>query len=72
MVQIPAYYRLCEIVNRDFFFQKDVKDRMTHLHITKDICKSKLKSNPKVLIMDSTYKSNKYQLLLLHIVETTC
>lgn len=35
------------------------------------MCKEKLKANSKILIMDCTYKSNKYQLLLLNIVGTT-
>lgn len=47
MVRILAYYSLCLIINRDFSFQKDVKDHMTHLYFTKDICELKLKSNPE-------------------------
>lgn len=71
MVRILAYYSLCLIINRDFSFQKDVKDRVTHLYFTKDICELKLKSNPEILIMDCTYKSNKYRLPLLNVVGTT-
>lgn len=56
----------------DFSFQKDIKDRVTHIYFTKDICESKLKPNPEVRIMDWTYKSNKYQLPLLNVVGTTC
>lgn len=57
---------------RDFSFQKDTKERVTHLHFTKDICETKLKVNPEILIMDCTYKSNKYRLPLLNVVGTTC
>lgn len=72
MVQILAYYSLCLIIHRDFSFQKDVQDCVTHLYFTKDVCESKLKSNPEVLIMDCTYKFNKYRLPLLNVVRTTC
>lgn len=67
-----AYYHLYLIMSKNLSFQKDIKDRVTHLYFIKDICKSKFKSNLEVLIMDCTYKSNKYQLSLLNIVETTC
>ena len=57
---------------RDFSFQKDTKERVTHLYFTKNVCETKLKVNPEILIMDCTYKSNKYRLLLLNVVGTTC
>lgn len=57
---------------RDFSFWKDVKERATHLHFTKDIYEAKLKANPEVLILDYTYKSKKYRLPLLNVVGTTC
>ena len=45
---------------RDFSFQKDTKERVLHLYFTKDICETKLKVDLEILIMDCTYKSNKY------------
>lgn len=57
---------------RDFSFQKNTKEQVTHLYFTKDICKTKLKVNPEILIMDCIYKCNKYRLPLLNIVGTTC
>lgn len=46
---------------RHFLFWKDVKERATHLHFTKDIYEAKLEANPEVLILDCTYKSSKYR-----------
>lgn len=52
-----------------FPFKRTPKERVTHLYFTKNICEVKLKANPEVLIMDCT---NKYRLLLLNVVGTTC
>ena len=46
------------------------KERVTHLDFTKTICEAKLKANPEVLIVDCTYKSNKYYLPLLNVAGT--
>lgn len=75
MVKLYLLYKVHFIFkltyNRKFFFQKDLKKQVTHLYFTKNIYKAKLKANPKVLIMDCIYKSNKYCLPLLNIVGTT-
>ncbi|WP_375449254.1 transposase [uncultured Nostoc sp.] len=66
------YFIFKLIYFRDFSFQKDLKERVTHLYFTKNIYEAKLKANSEILIMDCTYKSNKYHLPLLSVVGTTC
>lgn len=75
MVKLYLLYKIHFIFkltyNRKFFFQKDLKKRVTHLYFTKNIYEAKLKANSEVLIIDCIYKSDKYCLPLLNVVETT-
>lgn len=48
-------------------FLKDQKDRVTHLFFSRRSCHEMLKENWEVLIMDCTYKTNRYRLPLLII-----
>lgn len=45
--------------------QKDDRDRITHLFFVRESSQELLKSNYKVLVMDCTYKTNRYQMPLL-------
>ena len=52
-------------------FLKDSKDRVTHLFFSRSSCHEMLKVNWEVVIMDATYKTNRYKLPLLIITGTT-
>lgn len=52
-------------------YLKDQKERVTHLFFSRTSCHKILKSNWEVLIMDCTYKTNKYKIPLLVITGTT-
>ncbi len=52
-------------------YLKDQLDRVTHLFVIKKTSEELLKVNPEVLIMDCTYKTNRYKLPLLVISEVT-
>lgn len=72
MIKLYLLYKIFKLTyNRKFFFQKDLKKRVTHLYFTKNIYEAKLKANSEVLIIDCIYKSDKYCLPLLNVVETT-
>ena len=57
--------------SRNSFYLKDNLDRITHLYFSKDSCQSTLMTNPDVLIMDCTYKTNIYKLPLISTMGTT-
>ena len=57
--------------SRNSFYLKDNLDRITHLYFSKDSCQSTLMTNPDVLIMDCTYKTNRYKLPLISTMGTT-
>lgn len=48
-------------------FLKDSRDRVTHLFFSRKSCHKMLKENWEVVIMDATYKTNRYKLPLLII-----
>ena len=49
------------------WFLKDSKDRVTHLFFARSSSQEMLKENWEVVIMDATYKTNRYKLPLLII-----
>ena len=57
--------------SRNSFYLKDNLDRITHLYFSKDSYQSTLMTNPDVLIMDCTYKTNRYKLPLISTMGTT-
>ncbi len=48
-------------------FLKDAKNRVTHLFFSRKSCQEMLKENWEVVIMDATYRTNRYKLPLLII-----
>ena len=66
---IQALIRSLHASDGDWYvkFLKDQKDRVTHLFFSRKSCHETLKENWEVLIMDCTYKTNRYRLPLLII-----
>jgi hypothetical protein len=52
-----------------YAMQKDVETRIVHFFFVKSISKILLKTNYEVLIMNCTYKTNRYKMSLLIISE---
>lgn len=52
-------------------FQKDARNQNTHLFFSKDSLQGILKVNSEVLIMDCTYKTNRFKLPLMVITRQT-
>jgi hypothetical protein len=42
--------------------------RLTHLFIASKVCLENAKKHPDILLMDSTYKTNRFKMLLLDII----
>jgi hypothetical protein len=52
-------------------YQTDDNDKVTTLFFSRCQCLELLRSNPFFLVMDYTYKTNKYKMPLLHIIGST-
>jgi hypothetical protein len=53
------------------FFSKNARNQITHLFYIKESCQFILKINHEVLVLNCTYKINKYKISLLIISEQT-
>ena len=69
---IQALIREFKRKNWIYEFQKNEKNRIINFFFTRDICQQILKSNFEVLVMNCTYKINRFKMPLLMIsVQTT-
>ena len=71
----PMQYLLQNLERDNWFFQyraTELSNEVTHLFFVEKHTVEILKKNSEVLLMDCTYKTNKYKLPLLVIVGHTC
>ncbi len=70
---IQALMRELNNQNDDWIssFQKNARDQITHLFFIKESCQFILKINHEVLVLDCTYKINRYKMSLLIISDQT-
>lgn len=52
-------------------YKTDQSGRLTHLFIASKACLKYAKMHPDILIMDSTYKTNRFEMPLLDIISTS-
>ncbi len=69
----PVQALLHNLERESWFWQyeKDELDRITKLFFSRSSCRDMLKRNSEVLIMDCTYKTNRYKMPLLVITGVT-
>ena len=71
----PTQVLMTELAGNDHFFMAYKKDpdtnKLTHLFFVYDKCQELLESNPEVLVIDATYKTNGYGLPLVNIFGIT-
>jgi hypothetical protein len=69
MTSVQALMHELDVENWTFFFRKDRLNQITHLFFFKESSQKILKVNYEVLIINCTYKTNKYKMFLMIIFD---